>query len=414
MRATFVLPMFLAIIPSVAAGLTLEELKRYDKDGDGALNVGEMKVYQAHLDDPVLAKYDTNTNGVLEPNEYKLLKADIDKKYVGSKPAPIKPVTDPKKLFAIGKEMSDARRGGVPLEDLVQTPKPTPDECKPTQEVFVRRDRMDTFLYGITPTSKAQGASIAYTNDQANHAQTAQINGMVAVLPNGWRQPCLQRPPSYTIDQAYLSAYAFAPWVSAQGTINDPLKKTEKSALSGGFDAQWTIFGGPFNLQALKVSPYYQTDFRGAARADGVAATWEPWQYAWWLGGSPTLFSPSFNWYWRVQAEADARRVDKVGFTDLEIGNYAWVGGTVQFYGFFFPTSQLVPEFLRNRLNLVLTYKGFWDAYSSRSTSKYSAALAYNITENGDASVSFEYDHGMDKDTMTWLNQYVVKLNYKY
>jgi len=414
MRVTLAVMVFVLTIPSAAGALTLEELKRYDKDGDGALNVEEMKVYRAHLDDPILAKYDANTDGRLEPSEYRVLKADIEKRYGGDQAPPSRPVKDPNQLFAIGKEMSDARRGGVPLEDIAQTPKPVPDECKTPQAIFVRRDRMDSFLYGITPRSKALGASIAYTGDQADHLQTAQINGMVAVLPDGWRQPCLQRPPGYTIDQAYLSAFAVAPWISAQGTINEPLKKSEKSALSGGFDAQWTIFGGLFNLQAFKVSPYYQTDFRGVAQANGVSATWEPWQYTWWLGGSPTLLSPNFNWYWRVQAEADARRVDKIGFTDLQVGNYAWVGGTVQFYGFFFPTSLVIPDFLRNRLNLVLTYQGYWDAYSTQSVSRYAAELAYNITENGDASVSIGYERGANKDTMTWLNQYVVKLNYKY
>jgi hypothetical protein len=414
MRANLAFTILFVALPTAVSALTLEELQRYDKDGNHALDTNEMKVYRAHLDDPILAKYDINTNGRLDAEELQTLRAEIDKRYGGGKAPPAKPVTDPKKLFAIGKEASDARRGGIPLEDLAQTPKPVPDECKQPQEIFVRRDRMDSFLYGITARSKAQGASISFTGDEANNVRTAKINGMIAVLPKGWRQPCLERPPGYTIDDAYLSAFAVAPWVSAQGTINDPVKKSEKSALSGGFDAQWTIFGGLFNLQAFKVSPYYQTDFRGVARSEGAAATWEPWQYAVRLGGSPTLLSPNFDWYWRVQAEADARRVDKVGFTDLSIGRYAWVGGTVQIYGFFFPTSLVVPEFLQNRLNAVLTYQGYWDAYSSQSISRYSAELAYNITSNGDASISFGYERGTNKDTMTWLNQYVVRLNYKY
>jgi hypothetical protein len=404
----------LIAVPTTVNALTLEELQRYDKDGNHALDTEEMKVYRAHLDDPILAKYDVNTNGRLDPKELQALRDDIEKRYGGEKSPPLKPVTDPKKLFAIGKEASEAKRGGVPIEDLAQTPKPVPDECKTPQELFVRRDRMDSFLYGITARSKAQGASITFTGDEADHTRAAQINGMVAVLPKGWRQPCLERPPGYTIDDAYLSAFAVAPWVSAQGTINDPLKKSEKSALTGGVDAQWTIFGGLFNLQAFKLSPYYQTDFRGVAQADGAMATWEPWQYAVRLGGSPTLLSPNFDWYWRVQAEADARRVDKIGFTDLQVGHYAWVGGTVQVYGFFFPTTLVVPEFLRNRLNAVLTYQGYWDAYSSQSISRYSAELAYNITADGDASVSIGYERGTNKDTMTFLNQYVVKLNYKY
>jgi hypothetical protein len=401
-------------IPCSVSALTLKELQRYDRNKDGALNEEEYKIYRAHRDDPVLAKYDLNTDGKLDRAEFQALQADIQKRYGENSPLVSKPESDPEKLFAIGKESSDARRGGLPLEDLVQTPKPEPDECNKPQEFFVRRDRMDSFLYGITPRSKALGASISYTGDEAEHVKTAKINGMVAVLPDGWRQPCLHRPIGYAPDQAYLSAFAIAPWVSAQGTINDPVKKSERSALSGGFDAQWTIFSGFFNLQAFKVSPYYQTDFRGVARSDGITATWEPWKYEARLGGSPTLFSPFFDWYWRVQAEADARRVDKIGFTDLQVGNYAWLGGTAQLYGFFFPTSLLVPDFLRNRLNLVVTYQGYWDAYSSASISRYAAELAYNITENGDASISIGYERGTNKDTMTWLNQYVVRLNYKY
>jgi hypothetical protein len=402
------------ILPCSVSALTLEELQRYDRNKDGALNEAEDRIYRAHRADPILAKYDLDTDGKLDRKEFQALQADIQKRYGGNAPPAVKPETDPEKLFAIGKEASDARRGGIPLEDLAQTPKSEPDECRKPQEIFVRRDRMDSFLYGITPRSKALGASISFTGDEAEHVRTAKINGMVAVLPDGWRQPCLPRPPGYATDQAYLSAFAIAPWVSAQGSINDPVKKSEKSALSGGFDAQWTIFSGFFNLQAFKVSPYYQTDFRGVARSDGVTATWEPWKYEARLGGSPTLFSPNFDWYWRVQAEADARRVDKIGFTDLQVGHYAWLGGTVQVYGFFFPTNPLIPESLRNRLNAVFTYQGYWDAYSSQSISRYAAELAYNITENGDASVSIGYERGTNKDTMTWLNQYVVRLNYKY
>ncbi len=65
-------------------------------------------------------------------------------------------------------------------------------------------------------------------------------------------------------------------------------------------------------------------------------------------------------------------------------------------------------------INAVLTYQGYWDAYSSQSISRYAAELAYNITANGDASVSIGYERGTNKDTMTWLNQYVIRLNYKY
>jgi hypothetical protein len=349
----------------------------------------------------------------LDPQELQSLRADIEKKYGAGKPPPAKQEADKKKLFAIGKSASEAMHGGIPLAEIAQEAKPLPDGCNAPQQLYVRRDRLDTFIYGIPSRAKAQGASISFTGDEAENQRTATINGMVAYLPEGWRRPCIPRTGSP--DDAYLSAYAVAPWISAQGSVNDPLKKTERSALTGGVDAQWTVFGGRlFNLQDFKVSPYYQTDFRGVAQVGGVTATWEPWQYEIRLGGSPTLLSPSFDWYWRVQAEADVKSVERIGYTNLELGRYAWVGGTFQVYGFFFPTSTVVPEFLQNRLNAVFTLQGYHDAYSSTSISKYSAELAYNITASGDASISIGYERGTDKATLTWLNQYVLRLNYKY
>src|SRR4051812_13150249 len=110
MRVAVAITIFLIVIPSAAGALTLEELKRYDENGDGALDDKEMEIYRAHVDDPILAKYDANTNGRLDADEYKVLKADIERRYAGAKQPPRKPVTDSKKLFEIGKEMSAARR----------------------------------------------------------------------------------------------------------------------------------------------------------------------------------------------------------------------------------------------------------------------------------------------------------------
>jgi hypothetical protein len=81
---------------------------------------------------------------------------------------------------------------------------------------------------------------------------------------------------------------------------------------------------------------------------------------------------------------------------------------------FFFPTSQNVPDFLQNRLHAIGTFQAYWDANSRAKISSYSIELAYNLTDDGSASVSVEYDRGTTKDTLEWVNQYLVKLNYKY
>ena len=91
-----------------------------------------------------------------------------------------------------------------------------PNECIPEQALYVRRDRLDTFLYGITPRSDAIGASISYTDDYAANQRSLAVDGVVAWVP--LRNPCIPRPGGYTIDDPYLSAYAFAPWISAHGS----------------------------------------------------------------------------------------------------------------------------------------------------------------------------------------------------
>ena len=59
------------------------------------------------------------------------------------------------------------------------TPKQT-DPCNP-QQLYIRADSLDNYLYGITPSSKAIGASLSYLNDRVAGTQTVGINGMVKV-----------------------------------------------------------------------------------------------------------------------------------------------------------------------------------------------------------------------------------------
>ena len=44
----------------------------------------------------------------------------------------------------------------------------------------------------------------------------------------------------------------------------------------------------------------------------------------------------------------------------------------------------------------------------------FTTNLAYNITETGKTSISFEYQNGTNRDTLEKLNQYLVTLNVKY
>ena len=104
----------------------------------------------------------------------------------------------------------------------------------------------------------------------------------------------------------------------------------------------------------------------------GASGFWDPYQIAVRLGGSPTLFSQFLDWYWQFRAEGDFKEVDKVGFTQLQLGRYGWIGATTRVHFFLFPTSELVPEFLRNRLHATGTFQAYSDAYSSTRIFMYS------------------------------------------
>jgi hypothetical protein len=51
---------------------------------------------------------------------------------------------------------------------------------------------------------------------------------------------------------------------------------------------------------------------------------------------------------------------------------------------------------------------------SHRNVHLFTTNLAYNFTETGKTSISFEYQNGTKRDTLERLNQYLVTLNVKY
>jgi hypothetical protein len=203
-------------------------------------------------------------------------------------------------------------------------------------------------------------------------------------------------------------SYAFALSVLADGNLTND-RKTEKSALKPGLDAQIEIASGPLDLQALTVSPYYQTDFRGEAQAYGVEASWEPYKLDWRLGGSYRQFSPLFDFFYQLKAEMVGLRVNDAGLTDLKPDtDYWWWGGTAALRAF------LLPDMLNDRLTWITTYKYYFDDRSDKDIDLFTTALAYNLTESGNTSVSVEYEKGTVRDTLEKVDQYMVTLNAKY
>ena len=215
--------------------------------------------------------------------------------------------------------------------------------------------------------------------------------------------------------------YAIAPFIDAQGTINNPAKKTDSNNLQAGLDAQFSVLGGPvFDHQYFIVTPYYQTDFNGAADIQGIRAAWEPVAPNIHLGGYFGVPDPYVGWFWQARAEFDEKHVTTVGSTGLARGNYDWLGGTAQLHFQFFPGRKDIDPFwqppvpaLVDRLYSNLTFNSYWNANDGRSVSWFEGELGYNLTSDGKSSISLKYDRGTDKDTLLPTKKYLLGLNYK-
>jgi hypothetical protein len=69
---------------------------------------------------------------------------------------------------------------------------------------------------------------------------------------------------------------------------------------------------------------------------------------------------------------------------------------------------------LNDRLTWITTYKYYFDDRSDKDIDLFTTALAYNLTESGNTSVSVEYEKGTVRDTLEKVDQYMVTLNAKY
>lgn len=284
---------------------------------------------------------------------------------------------------------------------------PPTDECNP-QKLFIRADSLDNYLYGITPASKAKGASVGYTDDHVKSQTTATIGGMVSYVL--FRDLCPTTPLGGV---PFVSAYALAPFVNAQGNYTQPMVKTEHSSLQFGVEGQLEFSQLVLPRQVITASPFYQTDFRGIAQVTGVNVYWDPYDADMHLGGYINT-NPYLGWFVQVRGQASIVNVSDPGLTNLSKTDYEWVGGTARLNMYFFPLAMDVSPQIRNRFSFIATADFFHDVRSGMDIRKYTAALKYKISEDGSSSIAFEYDRGTDKDTLTRLDQYLIKLTYAY
>jgi hypothetical protein len=322
-------------------------------------------------------------------------------------------------------------------EDDVTPPGFTPEDLAklhgPKQNWYLRSSLNDLGSFSQLYSNSMLGkdpASVSFTNDLLNNARTTAINAVVA-----YSFPTYYEPHFAPGGPLQLTAAGIAPFVSLDGTLTDPRKPTERSALKVGVDLQTEFAGGGlFSLQDFGLRPYWQTDFRGEGSIAGLQAIWEPYRERWNLGGRFDVAAPKLvGFLWRVIGEADALHVDKPGLSGYAAHmDYVWLGGTLKAKAVLFENLPSVPEWLCGRIVVGGSTKYFVDARSGRSINDNEARVDYNLAPSSSSrrcagasagkseapqlqpSVSFVYSNGTDKDTLERREKYMITLGMKF
>ena len=389
---------FISGILVQSANAAPDDTKLYDRDGVPGLSLEEYQVYLLHQNNPTFAKYDKNYDGKISGAEAAAMNKDATNFSASALP-----------YYRSYFKQKYGSAGSMPVSDAIDgvIPKDV-DGCGSQQGLYVRRDKADISVYSaanVREKKGAKGASLSYTHDALTDEDSANLNGVATWIVA--RNPCRQSPDGRDPKGAFISAYALAPYVSASGVLKSD--GTGKSSLRAGIDGQVSLFSGAlFDNQYLTVSPYYQTDLQLKGSGYGLTATYEPYLLRAYLGGR--VGRPKYlDFYWQALFQTDLLHVVKAGATDMTDGrNYSWLGGTLKAH------LGILPEMLDDRLYADIAYNRFWDASSSLDISSWNAELGFNLTPEGDTSVSLEYEDGTTKDTLESAKTVTLNLNYKF
>ncbi|SDA69498.1 hypothetical protein [Mesorhizobium qingshengii] len=336
------------------------------------------------------------------------------------------------------------------LKSQPQPPSPTPSADDPAKKakasaerkrLFIRKDHFETVYY-IAPGGmpEGKGATVSYTEDYLKNAGalTVQAFGSYVLIDKKSDFKVEAHPGQPTMPPLHLAEYTMAPFIYTNGTINAPAKATEKSTLQVGIDNEFELPGGPvFDSQVLRISPYFQTDFRGQGDIYGIGTAWEPIKLL--LGGhelnlgitadsSPKLVSM----YWRVIGEANVFHVADAGLSNWQPDTtYAQLGGRVALYGILFQNMKEAGPLLCGRIGFNTSFEYLRDPINGRGQHDYHAEVDYALGASkatfgndlcdgpegggvGTSTLALTYDNGTDKDSNETREQMKLALTYQY
>jgi hypothetical protein len=299
----------------------------------------------------------------------------------------------------------------------------------------LRQDQYDQVSFSTPelPYQVLQGAAINYSKDQSAHTQSINVKGFLGYSVYNWSANRKSIGCGAVDDGRgpFLAAHGVGPFVQADGTLNEPITASDKSALRFGLNADWRFCDTrPLQQQEFQVMPYGQTDFRGQASIAGFDALWEPY-YAdkdVHLGERFDVGTPKIvGYYFRILGEANVFDVRDPGRTNfMPHTDYALLGGTAEARAVLFENDPSVGPILCGTISMIGTARYLWDAVSQKPIHLLGAEIDYKlggkspstascptlISSPASTSIALTYNQGTD--SMTYVKQNVYKATLKF
>jgi hypothetical protein len=270
---------------------------------------------------------------------------------------------------------------------------------------LLRKDFPDIGLFSApVSNASADGAAFTWTRNDITHDTEWAANGTAAVAY------------SYFVEdiRSPLIGITVAPYVTLNRDIhsNTSSKNTDEKTfgVAGEFGWQGLFLPGKSDYLRGSVAAV-QDDILGTTVGHG-ALEWLPvwiWDLTW--GTIPGTF---LNYNFTPEVEAQFDSTTAAGKTLLFSGQQQSlrVGPEAKlWFKVVAPTAALADVW--DRLYGTVTYHWWTELYSGRTNSWLDAGLHYNLDNNGNVSIAFDYQRGRTEDTGAQTNLFKVTLTAK-
>lgn len=368
---------FLYARPLLAAGLPGAEA-RCDLNDDGFITGGEITALANLKVSPELQAYDANCDGRISAGELdyinQLVRATVEKDRGVQRAALIvKSETAP-----------------IEVPQTQQKPK------RPTKRFFISKNKVTP---NIDLASKSS-AVLSFTDEAESGRRTLNVDGVLTYL---LLDPNRETPQSGPFGEFALTAY-----LDANGTVRSGSDDVTSAIIGVDtiFDLEWT---GLFDLQTVRVGPYYQTDFEGGAEVYGLNASWIPIRNDWLLG-SARLQTGDWreHFFWQASADVDYQSVRETGETKLSVGDQFWSG--VSLGAKVYPFGEIGSATPHVGLDLETRR----DLRSGNDATLTSLSLNFPLTDDGKSAAVVTHENGENYQTGEQLDKTTIGFSFKF